>query len=106
LPHVNNSQSDWDTVSTDKTTQTHFSDNDITGTANNQSQRTGQSTSDTKTKKMEPAHPNIHQTILEISTNYWVYFIAIVLILAISRKAGQLIWKTCSAKLSKHITES
>jgi len=40
----------------------------------------------------EPTQPIIHETILKTSTNYWFYLIAILLFIAISRKASKVIW--------------
>jgi len=54
----------------------------------------------------DPTQPNIHETILKISTNYWVYLIAILLVIAIGRKACKIIWRGCTSMLSKHLTES
>jgi len=54
----------------------------------------------------EVTKPNIHEVILSISTNYWFYLIAILLLLAIARKAGKLIWNKCTSALSRKVTES
>jgi len=54
----------------------------------------------------EPTRPNIHETILNISKNYWFYLVAILLVIAICRKASKVIWKRCTYMLSKRITES
>jgi len=50
--------------------------------------------------------PNIHEVILNISTSYWFYLIAILLLLAIARKTIKLIWNKCTSALSRSITES
>jgi len=42
---------------------------------------------------------------MDISSNYWFYLIAILLVLAVVRKAGKIIWNMCTARLSKQITE-
>jgi len=39
-------------------------------------------------KPTKPTQPNIHQVIQEVSANYWFYFIAIILLLALIRKTG------------------
>jgi len=57
-----------------------------------------------KPTKVTP--PNIHEVIMDISSNNWFYLIAILLVLAVARKTGKIIWNLCTAKLSKEITES
>jgi len=57
-------------------------------------------------KTTEMTRPNIHEVILSKSTNYWFYLIAILLLLAIARKTGKIIWNKCTSVLSKTITES
>jgi len=57
-------------------------------------------------KPTEVTPPNIHEVIMEISSNYWFYLIAILLVLAVARKTGKIIWNMCTARLSKEITES
>jgi len=60
-----------------------------------------------KPKPTEVTPPNIHKAILNISTNYWFYLIAILLILAVTSKMmGKIIWNKCSSMHSKRITES
>jgi len=57
-----------------------------------------------KTTEVPP--PNMHETIMDISSNYWFYLIAILLLLAVARKTGKIIWNRCMAGLPKEITES
>jgi len=59
-----------------------------------------------KPKPTEVTPPNIHEVIMDISSNYWFYLIAILLVLAVARKIAKIIWKMCTARLSKEITES
>jgi len=59
-----------------------------------------------KPKTTEVMQPNIHEVILSISTNYWFYLIAILLILAVAMKMGKIIWNKSASRLSKIITES
>jgi len=57
-------------------------------------------------KTTEMTQPNMHEVILNISTNYWFYLIAILLVLAVARKVCKFIWIKCTSALSKNITES
>jgi len=57
-------------------------------------------------KSTQPTQPNIHEAILNISTNYWFYLMAILLFIAICRKTCKFVWRKCTAKLSTKITES
>jgi len=47
-------------------------------------------------KAGEPTLPNIHLTMLKISTMYWAYFIAIILVLTLARKVSQIIRRKCT----------
>jgi len=57
-------------------------------------------------KPTEMTQPNKHVVILNISTNYWFYLIAILLTLAVARKASKFIWNKCTSALSRNITVS
>jgi len=57
-------------------------------------------------RSTQPTQPNIHEAMLNISTNYWFYVIAILLFIAICRKTSKCVWRQCTAKLSKGIKES
>jgi len=57
-------------------------------------------------KTPEMAQQNMHEVILSISTNYWFYLIAILLVLAVARKVCKFIWNKCTSALSRNITES
>jgi len=56
-------------------------------------------------KTTEVTPPNIHEVIMNISTNYCFYLIAILLVLAVARKTGKIIWNKCTSMLSKQIAE-
>jgi len=57
-------------------------------------------------KPTEITQPNIHEAILNISTNYWSYLIAMLIFLAVARKSSKMIWNKCTSIFSKIITES
>jgi len=57
-------------------------------------------------KSSEVTPPNIHEIIMDISSNYCFYLIAVLLVLAMAKKTGRILWNICTARLSKEITES
>jgi len=54
----------------------------------------------------EPTKPSIHQAILEIITNYWIYFIVTIIVLATPRKCIKIIWNQCTNIMDKSLTDS
>jgi len=57
-------------------------------------------------KTTEVTPPKIHEALMDISFNYWFYLIAILLVLAVAKKTGKIIWNECTSMLSGQITES